>query len=91
MKTREEVEHLKDNWRRDPCYDIECVTGFDEYRAELIDFRDQMNLIWFEQRLAKQAKETRRLQDKATKLECSVELVRYIESIEYRLSELQGS
>lgn len=40
MKTREEVESLKANWAADPCWDIEATEGFEEYRDELIAFRD---------------------------------------------------
>jgi hypothetical protein len=39
MKTREEVEALKANWLSDPIWDIEDTEGFEEYRAELREYR----------------------------------------------------
>ncbi len=39
MKTREEVEALKAQWLKDPCWDIEDTGGFEEYATELAGFR----------------------------------------------------
>lgn len=39
MRTREEVEALKANWLKDPCWDIEDTDGFKEYAVELAGFR----------------------------------------------------
>lgn len=39
MKTRDEVEELKREWRKDPCFDIEETTGFEHYHNELKLFR----------------------------------------------------
>ena len=46
MKTRHEVEALKENWRGDPCWDIYETEGFEEYRDELITFQTNMNQEW---------------------------------------------
>lgn len=50
MKTIEEVEKLKEGWKKDPCWDIEDTEGFEEYRDELHSFRLQYehecNLKW---------------------------------------------
>jgi phage shock protein A len=46
MKTREEIEHLKNNWRADPCYEIEETEGFEEYRDELLEFRRKTEEEW---------------------------------------------
>lgn len=48
MKTRDEVEALKDNWKHDPCWDIETTEGFDEYYDELITYRKTCELRWKE-------------------------------------------
>jgi hypothetical protein len=37
MKTREEVEELKHQWKRDAIWDIEQTEGFEDYRAELLN------------------------------------------------------
>jgi hypothetical protein len=49
-KTRKEVEFLKENWRKDPCYDLEDVEGFEEYKAELHLFSVEQELKWEKQR-----------------------------------------
>jgi hypothetical protein len=38
-KTPEEIEALKANWRKDPCWDIEDTEGFEEIKAELELYR----------------------------------------------------
>jgi len=35
MKTREELEQLKREWGKDPCWDIYNTEGFEEYKDEL--------------------------------------------------------
>jgi len=39
MKTRAEVNELKENWQADPCWDLEDTEGFEDYRKELAAFR----------------------------------------------------
>jgi hypothetical protein len=39
MKTREEVEKLKEQWKADGCWNIENTEGFEEYHDELLAFR----------------------------------------------------
>jgi len=46
MKTREEVEDLKNNWLADPCYDIEDTSGFEEYAVELAGFAVEHRELW---------------------------------------------
>ena len=46
MKTKSEVEYLKQNWYYDPCWDIEKTEGFEDYREELLVFRTQQELKW---------------------------------------------
>jgi len=43
MKTREEVEKLKHNWLRDPCWDIYDTEGFEEYKEELTAYQKAIN------------------------------------------------
>ncbi len=42
MKSREEVEKLKRDWRRDPVWDIYDTEGFEDYRDELMEFQKQV-------------------------------------------------
>lgn len=39
-KTDAEVQSLKENWKADPCWDIEDTEGFEAHRDELIAFRE---------------------------------------------------
>lgn len=35
------VERLKENWKRDQCWDIENTEGYEDYKEELLAFRLQ--------------------------------------------------
>ena len=48
MKTNDEIETLKQSWRRDPCWDIEDTEGFEDHRAELKAYRENCILQWKE-------------------------------------------
>ena len=82
MKTRDEVAYLKANWQADPCWDLETTEGFEEYKDELKAFSDSVIL---------QAKvcELDRIQRKATALEISTSLARYIVTLEDRFLALE--
>lgn len=41
-KTIEEVDALKLNWIKDPCWDIEETEGFEDHREELLAFRQKI-------------------------------------------------
>ena len=43
MKTQEEVEELKRQWRKDPCWDIYDTEGFEEYKDELVAYQKSIN------------------------------------------------
>lgn len=38
-KTVEEIEKLKEGWKKDPCWDIEDTEGFEDHRNELVLWR----------------------------------------------------
>lgn len=44
VKTRREVEELKQQWLADGCWDIETTEGFEEYKEELELFNTVSNL-----------------------------------------------
>ena len=46
MKTKKEIEQLKEEWKRDPIWDIEETEGFEEHRSELIKFRVKQEAAW---------------------------------------------
>lgn len=39
VKTTEQIDALKANWSKDPCWDIEATEGFEAHREELLAFR----------------------------------------------------
>lgn len=45
---RAAVESLKQNWAKDPCWDLEETEGFKEYREELKAFAEQKEKEWEE-------------------------------------------
>lgn len=78
MKTREQIDALKKNWRYDPCWDIEDTEGFEEHKEELLAYRLEVEGQW-------QEAEDKRINERAERLKCSVELVRYLENLERRI------
>lgn len=39
-KTNEEIQALKDNWAKDPCWEIEDTPGFEDHKVELLTWRN---------------------------------------------------
>lgn len=78
MATTNEIESLKKSWRYDPCWDIENTEGFEEHKEELLAYRLGIEKEW-------QEREDKRINERADKLKCSVELVRYLENLERRI------
>ena len=59
MPTQDEIEKLKANWLKDPCWDIEDEDGFGEHREELLKFRKETEVKWKleeEERIARRAR-----------------------------------
>lgn len=67
-KTREDVEKLKRQWKRDPSWDIETTEGYKEYHDELFQFRKEYEA----ERKAKREEERRRLASLACPLSFNV-------------------
>jgi hypothetical protein len=42
------VDDLKQNWRRDPCYDLWDVEGFEEFKDELRAYQESQEKRWAE-------------------------------------------
>lgn len=49
-KTRQDVDALIDNWKADPCWDLETTEGFEEYYDELLEYRQWKEIEWREER-----------------------------------------
>lgn len=83
MKTREDVEKLKENWFADPCWDIEDTEGFEDYREELADYQEACERLWRQERLT-------RLEARATTMGLTVAGVIEIERLENKIAYLEG-
>jgi len=93
MKTRQEVEALKQNWLGDGCWDIYDTEGFEEYRDELRVFQINQQVEW-------RAKEYNKVYDFAQGLgietignaadEPNLSLARYLMKLEERIKELEN-
>jgi hypothetical protein len=77
--TREDVERLKQNWLKDPCWDIEDTEGFENFRDELFEYRKAEEDRWAE-------KCYREAQTKAANLGVSIETIIQIERLENTVS-----
>ena len=51
-KSKEEIQQLKDNWRADPCWDIEDTEGFEAHFDELVAYRAEWEEKWEAQAMA---------------------------------------
>jgi hypothetical protein len=84
MKTKEEVENLKANWRDDPCWNVEDTRGFEEHKDELLAYR-----VLCESERAE--KRRIRLSELSGKLGIpgNTKLTEYVERLEHRIEELE--
>ena len=91
MKSNENIEALKRNWKKDPCWDIEETEGFEDYKDELKAYRLEQESKWL-------AMEYNRLYNRARDLgidqlgdrdnEVDLRLMRYLEGLERQITEL---
>lgn len=84
QQERTRVAQLKQNWFRDPCWDIEETEGFEMYHAKLLAYRLQCEAEWASKRLAAMLR-------KADELGCpgNVVLARYVDRLEARIHNLE--
>lgn len=50
MKAVKDIEALKENWLKDPIWDIEKTEGFEDHTEELLAFRKEQEAKWEAQR-----------------------------------------
>lgn len=84
-RTRDEIDALKRDWQRDPCWDIEETEGFEAHREELEEFHAEMEAVWTRRRNMAAAK-------KAEELGCpnNLALGNYVLSLERRIERLEA-
>lgn len=93
MKTRQEVEQLKQCWIKDPIWDIYDTEGYEEYKDELRVFQTNMMQEW-------RAREYNKVYDYARTLsietlgnpadEPNLELAKLLMQIEKRLTQIEN-
>lgn len=82
MKTQEEIQSLKLDWFNDPCWNLEETEGFEEYREELKEYRLRCEHKW-------EDGYRKRIEKRAQELNCSIELIGYIERLEWQLKDME--
>lgn len=85
MKTREEIETLKAQWKSDPAWDIEQTEGFAEYEEELFLYRKSCESEWSRQRAERLFKKSDELG-----VPGNLSLAAYVEQLENRINELDN-
>jgi hypothetical protein len=86
MKTRQDVEFLKANWKDDPCWDLETTVGFEAYKDELLKYRLSQEEKWWEEY-------NNRLKEKAEEMGIpgNIKLAAYIEKLEDTIKRLDNT
>jgi len=69
------IDELKRQWKDDPIWDIETTEGFEEHRAELLEYRTQVEIERVEQY-------RKPIEELAKYLSCTFELAEYISWIQ---------
>jgi hypothetical protein len=84
MPTNDEIEALKNNWRRDPVWDIETTPGFEEHKAQLHEYRLEHERLTEEQDAA-----NLRQYANAIGLSTNLQLAKFIWRLAERVDELE--
>jgi hypothetical protein len=90
-KTRDEIQALMDNWKRDPVWDLAQTEGFEAHSKELAEYQAQMEAGWSIRAAQEEALRQHRIEDKAVELGVpgNTALARYIMALEARIRELE--
>lgn len=91
LRSDEDIENLKRQWRYDPTWDIETTEGFELHRDELLAYREQCEQEWASRRAEMNRNDQAELTARAEDLGIpgNLRLVRYIESLERRINALE--
>jgi len=82
IRTRDEIEALKENWYSDPCWDIECADGFEAHYDELKKYSDECKAEW-------DAAAERKIAIEAAKIDVSVSVYRELKHSKERSEGLK--
>ncbi|MBS0437080.1 MAG: hypothetical protein JSR75_19710 [Proteobacteria bacterium] len=91
LRSDEDIENLKQQWRYDPTWDIETTEGFELHREKLLAYRQECEEQWAKRRAEMSRQLQVELAARAEELGIAgnVRLVRYIESLERRINALE--
>lgn len=82
VRSEVEIQDLKFDWKLDPCWDIEDTPGFEVWHDDLAAWRR-----WYEDQQAHH--EMLRIGMKTAELGINAALLKYIETLEFRISQLE--
>jgi hypothetical protein len=82
FKTPDEISKLKQDWLKDPCWDIYSTQGFERFRDELKEFQNTWEQKW-------KVNERIRLEEKANSMHCSIPMVRELERLNAVIQQQQ--
>lgn len=94
-RTSDEVEKLKQDWKSDPCWDLELTEGFEDYKEELLEFRTETEAMWTEEHNRKKTEQiARQIQLQTLKAEelgvpGNLKLAEYVLELEHRIFNLK--
>jgi hypothetical protein len=83
VRSLDEIIALKNDWKGDPCWDIEDTPGFEVWHDDLASWRRN-----YEDGL--RHRESLRVGMKTAELGINATLLRYIESLERRIAQLEA-
>jgi hypothetical protein len=82
VRSQNEIVDLKNDWKLDPCWDIEDTPGFEVWHDDLAAWRRN-----YEDGL--RHRETLRVGMRTAELGINAALLKYIEQLEFRISQLE--
>jgi hypothetical protein len=86
--TRDDVIKLKEDWMRDPCFDLDGIPGFEAYDEELRAFQTAQEQQW---KATYEAKRAARIGKLAVQLGCAdnLQLAAYVDGLNSQLDALR--
>ncbi|GGB53221.1 hypothetical protein GCM10011607_12180 [Shewanella inventionis] len=88
IKTREEIEDLKRDWKNDPCWDIENTEGFEVHKNELKAYSDECELEWSKTAEKRKARENKKLEEELERIG-ALGMLKMIKALKSRLNEAE--
>ena len=84
MKTKQEVEALKENWLQDSCWNLADTEGFEDHHDELLAFQKEWEQKWHDRYEAKLLEQSVRVGFPG-----NIKLVEYLNNLEAKIQMQQ--